>query len=199
MTNQILNQGVHVFRSVCADRVPVTYDGAEIPEFRIRLQLREPRVILIDCNVVYEHTGLSNGGTVPYSGGLSCASEFIYRQASTEAGLSSATWQFDQNINAGANLMDPSHHYLPLVFPGAAEFDAGFYDFSIFAQAAGPLPLTQDSATQDGIAIILAEGASPPYFARNFYRIIVLPVGALYTFASNTDSACASPIIATIS
>lgn len=158
----------------------------------------EPRVVLIDCNVVYEHTGLSNGGTIPYSGGLSCASEFIYRQASTEAGLASAAWQFDQNINAGANLMDPSHHYLPLVFPGAIKLDAGFYDFSVFAQAAGPSPLASTSAAQDGIAIILAEGATPPYFARNFYRLVVLPVGASYTFAGATEAACSTPFTATI-
>jgi hypothetical protein len=141
----------------------LTTPFAEIEGFRTRVQIEQPAGAIIDVRTDVVHRGEFTG----YTGVLSIGMLVGYRYATTAEGVAAAPVQRVPNAVVGCNLMnrDP-HHYEKLHACGDLAMPAGFYEFSVFMNAATDMPgYTQTN----GLAGLLVEGG----FGLNRLRLVV--------------------------
>ncbi len=141
----------------------LTTPFVELEGFRTRLRIDQPAGALVDVRTDVVHRGEFTG----YTGVLSIGMLVGYRYAATAEGVAAAAVQRVPNAVVGCNLMnrDP-HHYEKLHACGDLAMPAGFYEFTVFMNAATDVPAY---AQTNGLAALLIEGGS----GLNRLRIVV--------------------------
>jgi hypothetical protein len=141
----------------------LTTPFAEIEGFRTRVQIEQPAGAIIDVRTDVVHRGEFTG----YTGVLSIGMLVGYRYATTAEGVAAAPVQRVPNAVVGCNLMnrDP-HHYEKLHACSDLDMQPGFYEFTVYMNAATDVSAY---AQTNGLAALLIEGGS----GLNRLRIVV--------------------------
>lgn len=157
---EVIGPGMCVLSRSCNDKVPLYNDGFEIPQFRIRIALCEPRRVAVDFHGCVVHTGTgADDVAVGYS------FRICHRNASSVSALASAQFIERPNAADGGNVFNHTHHYGSVSIPDAIELPEGFNEISVIGSGH-----TDGSSTQ-GLLHMLVEAGK----GLNCLRVIVMP------------------------
>lgn len=150
----------HIYKSSIERLFPLTQEMIEVPDFRIKLHLNEPRVVNFDYHGDFVHLGAG------YTGVIGCALRIKRRHATTEAGISGLEPVEIPNAVGGCNIIDQSpHHYGQKSICAVEELEAGYHEITILATA------HTTGSPLDGLGAI-----HPGY---NLLRVSVEPLGTV--------------------
>lgn len=156
-----VGSGCELFLKSCDQSVPLQYMSAEIPQFKIRFCLAEPRTALIDFHADVEHVGESD--EVNFVSGYSF--RICRRQTASLLELNASPLITIDNAVGGGNVSEKNpQHYGNKSITTGVKLDAGYHEITVLGSGHTYL-------TSTNLLRVLAENGK----GLNCLRVTVLP------------------------